>query len=890
MYRSHLRRAAAPWLGLALLVLAVAPARVQAQVFFPGPDLIPSAGAPRGLAAADLDGNGRLDLVATSPESGRILVHSGDGDGGFLSPRSQLVGGVPVAIAVTDFDRDGLSDVVWVDEATGDVGAMLQRDTFPVSYELRRQRGADEPSGVLVWDFDQDGWMDVAVAQRGADQVAIYPNLQGQLGEPMTFPVGDGPSLLAVLPVTGGSELTILQTGYLSRDLTTFDLDAGQMLRRLPLEGPTWMEVGPYAGSTADRLLVLDGPPGRVHVLEPGPGATLDEVGGWDVETGSRVLRILEPSARGPRHLVGESERGSATVFLGGSDPQRESSWFVGDRIRDLVLADFDEDGAEELVCSLPGLSVLQLMRPWGDGYLAYETFRTGPSPSEIRLRRPDGPTPRVSFLCTGSWEVFSYRVEDNQLVPFESVPVAAETNRHFWIDIDGDGLEDLVTMVARAGLRTYRSNGAGFDPPVDYVVDGELRDLHALDLVGGPSEDLLVANTTLGGVLVYEGDGAGGFALVDTLTTSDAPARVRSRDLDLDGKEDLVILGLNSQVSILYRTAEGLSSPISFAVGVEPRDADFGDFNGDAYPDIIVANAGASSYSVLLSVVQGIYSPGTVNQVTPSGAGRVFATDLDANGLDDIVLSSPSSQYVAYHLNTGTVQSPTGAFSIPQRVRAAVLPLDFEFLEIDGDGRRDLLVADGLSNVAVVLRTDPSSLLEPFRLQVEGERTREGVRILLQGTAATSAEFEIRRAGDGRRLAPRPVGEGRWEVHDPAPPPGAESYLVLARDEALLGRFDAQPMEEAEGDARWRMLAPRRVDGATEIRFRVGEGLRPTVRIYDVRGREVNSLRSRDEGEGWHRAIWRGEDERGRPVARGRYFSVVRTDGITLRASILHP
>jgi FG-GAP-like repeat len=856
---------------------------------YPGPALQPSLGAPRGLAAGDLDGDGTLDLVATASRSGRILFHPGRGDGTFSPARTLFVGGSPVAVSTADFDRDGLDDAIFVDEQDGFVGVLLQRPTFPVSFVVEMLRGADEPTSLFVVDLDGDQWPDVAVAQRGADQISIFPNLQGSLGSPRVLPAGDGPFRLGTLPSIGPTVLFVLHSGFLSNDLMSLDLSSEEVLGRIALTGPTDLLVYDHDDDSASDLVILDGGAGTVKVFGTADAANFLPVDSWDVESGSQVIRVLTSAPGQPRYLVGDSARASFSVYERvGAGFEKRRSWLGGENIRDLVLADFDADGSEELAVSLTALDAVQISSPLGSGFKAFETVFTGRIPQRIRPR-PTGQT-SYSILCTGAKQVWSYDLAGNELSFRDLADVHTDAIRHAWADFDGDGREDLVILVARLGLQLHRNNGLGFDVPLTLPLDGELRDLEIVDAIGDANLDLVVANATLSSLVIFEGDGVSGFAPADTMFFAQRPARVRSEDLDLDGRKDLVVLSVESHVSLSYRRDSGLANPIVFAVGEEPRDAAFGDFNGDPYPDVVIANAGGGTFTILNSVVQGIYSPTTVGQSTPSGAQNVVVTDIDLSGQDDIVFSSPSSQHATYHLNTGTLANPTGRFTLPQRIRVGVLPLDFVVADIDGDPVGDFLVLDASSSTVVLVRSDPLSLATPAAVDLEAEREGESVRLHVLGTAVTSAEFQLRRESDARRLVARAVAPREWLAEDLIPADASENYLLYDRVGRLLDRVEVNSVAaEESSEATWRILPPRTLDGVTEFRFRSPSNDVPQVEIIDLRGRRVTRLRAEPDGARWHRVRWRGNDERGVSVARGRYWARLEAGGesrsVALRA-----
>src|SRR5947199_357438 len=75
----------------------------------------PAAPAPAisdSVAAADLTGDGNLDLVAESADTDSVQVLVGDGHGNFSSPLPYFVGALPYyRVRTGDLDGDGRPDV-----------------------------------------------------------------------------------------------------------------------------------------------------------------------------------------------------------------------------------------------------------------------------------------------------------------------------------------------------------------------------------------------------------------------------------------------------------------------------------------------------------------------------------------------------------------------------------------------------------------------------------------------------------------------------------------------------------------------------------------------------------------------------------------------------------
>lgn len=151
------------------------------------------------LAAADMDGDGILDLV-TPDLNHTVLVLRGDGKGGFSDYARYEAGDGAYGVAIGDLNGDGKKDVV-ISNNTGTpalvrvllgMGQGYLKPAFP--YPTLGKQNYD----LTLGDFDNDLLLDVAVLDTGNGTVVFLHGLgDGQLGPPLTFPCGAGPRSLA---------------------------------------------------------------------------------------------------------------------------------------------------------------------------------------------------------------------------------------------------------------------------------------------------------------------------------------------------------------------------------------------------------------------------------------------------------------------------------------------------------------------------------------------------------------------------------------------------------------------------------------------------------------------------------------------------------------------
>ena len=140
-----------------------------------GPDFALS-GPPTALVPADVNGDGKLDLVMNFPLS-VVSVFLGNGDGTFQAAGNySFLGSISInGVAVSDLNGDGIPDLIVTTSNNlnpGNVNILLGNGdgTFqaPQSISL-----PDSPASVVVADFNGDGVPDLAVGVASGVQVFL---------------------------------------------------------------------------------------------------------------------------------------------------------------------------------------------------------------------------------------------------------------------------------------------------------------------------------------------------------------------------------------------------------------------------------------------------------------------------------------------------------------------------------------------------------------------------------------------------------------------------------------------------------------------------------------------------------------------------------------------
>jgi hypothetical protein len=147
--------------------------------------------APQSIEAADMNGDGMLDLVINiDAAAGAVAVLLNDGHGRFVTraPGSPFSAGGKFedSLAVGDLDLDGHLDVATTDfgeccaPVTGSAGGLSllrgEGDGSLAAPFVRASQADDNIHGVAIGDLDADGRPDVVVTTKVTHQVYVYMN------------------------------------------------------------------------------------------------------------------------------------------------------------------------------------------------------------------------------------------------------------------------------------------------------------------------------------------------------------------------------------------------------------------------------------------------------------------------------------------------------------------------------------------------------------------------------------------------------------------------------------------------------------------------------------------------------------------------------------------
>jgi FG-GAP-like repeat/Abnormal spindle-like microcephaly-assoc'd, ASPM-SPD-2-Hydin/FG-GAP repeat len=723
--------------GGVLIGALVSPVRAQNYMY--GQTGVQTGANPTGLAVADFNGDGRLDLATANQASNTASVILTKTDGTFAAKTDYPVGNTPVQLVAADFNRDGIVDLAVANRVDNTVSLLsgVGDGTFKSETIIPVGNG---PMTIAAGDFDGDGNADLAVGNQSDSTISILlGNGQGGFarqtpisvnGEPHFLLAGDvnhdgradlfavatdpnsgdtvflltsgGKGAFSVTPVSlgfpgsaSGSSIANLALGDFNND---GNLDVAFSITPLLVNGDfnAYVLMGNGAGAFKSVSTSLTGslspPPASVAAADYNRDGNLDLV---VVEAFSVAVYLGKGDGTFKSPLVGG-------VLTGGiaNGPQQL-----------VVAADFNNDATPDLAVLSPGNSVAAILLGNGDGTLSSRYDVSLPTSAATAAAvlddfnndgKPDLATAQFSqAFPSGIISGFVTSLLGSGDGTFQT-PVSTVTGDIGIVqlisgDFLGNGKKDLVSSGVNnnGGFAIFPGAGNGsFGLPIECFMLGSADPLNPYPMVVGDLNndgkmDLVGASSGYPNNLLYvflnQGDGTFTAKFLYDVPYGFTDAVVAT-DFNHDGYLDLAATTENSVSVFLGRGDGSFQTPVTYAIGYPADALAAGDFNGDGKIDMLVGAYYSNSLFFFAGNGDGTFQP--MASTPPStNFNYVLVADFNGDGLLD--LADGTLDFIFLGNGDGTFHD--GGVPLEGTFRTATI-YDGAFTDINGDGTVDLV------------------------------------------------------------------------------------------------------------------------------------------------------------------------------------------------------
>lgn len=163
----------------------------------------------------DFNNDAHLDLAASTFSAG-VVLRLGDGSGNFSVGATITRHLGPFLIAVDDFNRDGISDLVAAGMQSDTVVPLAGDGQGTFVHTPNQDTGNITLSGILA-DFNSDGKLDSAIANENISSVTVrFGNGTNTFGSPSNFAVGTRPFWVATGDFNSDTKPDIVTANFLA--------------------------------------------------------------------------------------------------------------------------------------------------------------------------------------------------------------------------------------------------------------------------------------------------------------------------------------------------------------------------------------------------------------------------------------------------------------------------------------------------------------------------------------------------------------------------------------------------------------------------------------------------------------------------------------------------
>ena len=341
--------------GTTLGTIALNPATLT-QTFVQGSPL--SIGAGSQTVVGDLNGDGIPDLVEVASGSNGISVLLGNGDGTFQGPRIVPVHANVSYIALGDFNGDGRLDVV---ATTGGstIAVILGNGNGTFGEPSFFEAGSDTHS-ISVGDFDGDGKLDLAVTNLTTASVSILlGNGDGSFQPPAVFATGNYPAWVSTADINGDGKLDIVAANgsdatvsvLLGNGNGTFQ---NQKVYSTGNQNYQWdtIVVGDVNGDGKPDIVVNNYSDDTLTVLINGGSGTFTAEPPFSVIGNPTSVAMSDLNGNGILDLAIANSSGGVSVSLGNGNGSFQTPLPYGSGTGDAfaAIADLNGDGRPDIV------------------------------------------------------------------------------------------------------------------------------------------------------------------------------------------------------------------------------------------------------------------------------------------------------------------------------------------------------------------------------------------------------------------------------------------------------------------------------------------------------------------------------------------------------------